>query len=239
MTMMGRRRGLVVLAIVGAVASLAMTTGMLAVFSDVARTGFGAPENRDHVETEDRLKEVDLQLASHERSVGCGAFVDDLLTPVFQADDVRSGTLYLSLYVGPDGRSVDAVCVRNAGEQPIDELVVATAAVAQLETGCTGSEGEVDPEGPACGTVGEAGDHVELNFEPIVCGAGISGALQPREPLIGFSRALPILADGVLDVGEVACYQPLLLYNPPSLTDEVAGQSDMVQFRFRFSAEVA
>lgn len=235
---MGRRRGLVALAIVGAVASLAMTTGMLAVFSDVARTGFGGSESRDHLETEDRLKEVDLQLASHERSVGCGVFVDDLLTPVFQADDVRSGVLYQSLYTAPDGRDVNAVCVRNAGEQPIDELVVETAAVAQFETACTGSEGEVDPEGPTCGTVGEAGDHVELVMEPLACGADMPAAIHAREPLIGFSQVVPIPDDGVLGAGEVVCYHPFLLYDPATLVDEVAGQSDMVRFRFRFSAEV-
>lgn len=235
------RRGLIGVAAAGAVVAVIGASGVLATFSDRATTGSDLGQSRERITSDSRSREIDIVIADYDNPVGssdyvCGTFTHDRTTGIFATtvdDDEQLSDLGSPLFPNPPG-----LCVKNVGERPIasDDLSIGTFAVTQGESACTGDEGVLDPEGPSCGTVGEALGSLFYRPLPVPCGDyDVPPFYDVAVPLTSGARVLG--TSDVLEPQEVACFTIVARYDPPTLDAAVIGQSDIVRWRFRLQAD--
>lgn len=128
------------------------------------------------------------------------------------------------------------VCVRNAGADPA-EVALAMVAATSTETGCTGDEPLVDPDGPTCGTTGELASDIAVAVGATRVGGAAPCAGTPADPLTfaGVADAAPRALGPPIPAGGYACYRidaAYLAFTPPA--DVVQNQSDRATWRLRF-----
>jgi hypothetical protein len=230
------RRGLVGLLAVGAVGAIAGATGILAVFEDSATTGNAGGAARDQITTLERGREVDIQIAEYDIAPAvavCGNFVENRQSGIFSSSPVSPPGAFGYL------AGVSGLCIKNVGEQAIPPNVLRgeVFAIDELEGGCTGDEGVVDPDGATCGTRGELASSSFWRLHPVACGTdGLPPFLDVNSSFVEDSgRAL---VTDLIEPGDVVCMVAVLRYAPPDTSTLVIEQSDILRWRFRFTATV-
>lgn len=235
------RRGLMGVAAAGLLVAAIGTSGALATFSDRATTGSNRGADRERLTSEARNREIDIVIADYDAPVGsttyaCGSFVHDRTTGVFAttADDDRD----LSGYGAPVFPDPPGLCVKNVGERPIssEDLVLSTFAVTQSESGCTGDEGVLDPDGPTCGAVGEALGSLYYRPWPTECGENQGPPFYEVVARLDGGSARVMGAGEILEPQETVCFLIVGRYDPATLDEAVIAQSDIVRWRFRLEA---
>lgn len=235
------RGGLIGAAAAGAVAALLGATGVLAVFEDTATTGALGGLDREEIVTQARGRELDLTLATYDDDPAnpgsgvCGPFLQDLDTGIFSEttrdDPLRPlGDVIISDTLG--------LCVRNTGSQSIarGSLGISVFAREQFENGCTGDEALTDPDGAGCGTRGEAANSIYWGIQQQTCGGELEyPPLNYVLATLTNDDGTPLLgsANEALEPGETICFTIVARYDPLSIDDVVAEQSDIVRWRFR------
>jgi hypothetical protein len=132
-------------------------------------------------------------------------------------------------------RPYPGLCVRNDGERAASTLELDAFAIRDTEVACTGSEGEVDPEGETCGSTGEASSILRANaVSAPTCEVPVVGGEATEQVLIGDDVALPLGTP--LAPGESRCFL-IQLQQVSEVNDAlVAAQSDAVTWRWRVTA---
>jgi hypothetical protein len=221
---MKRRRVLLTIAGLGSVVALLGLTGLIAPFTDRATTGTNS------IESGERAKEVDLQLALFDPSMTpfCGPFTDDLATGLISASNVQPGDSTL-------GTTGPGVCVKNAGASNASVAITALD-VSDVDTACTGDEAAVDT---TCGNggAGELSPHLVIGFHDA---AGfLGGECTAPPPIPGVASPLDVLAATstqmfALAPGQVACLRSSWAYQPTTASDAAVAQTDQATWRFAF-----
>ncbi len=217
-----RRPLLTSIAALGAVITLASTTGVFAVFSDSATTGTNT------FATKDLPRAAELQIATGSAATGsswsiaCGTYTDDLQT----------GLISLSNVTPNQAADSGFVCLKNAGSATVD-LTTSVIDLTDLDTDCTGDEGGVDS---TCGIdetlqapqAGELSPLITLTMTIADCsdvnqaGRGL-GAL----PDVSGASVASMAPGDVLCVGFTSRYFP-------TDAQAQAAQSDTATWRFAF-----
>lgn len=227
------RRGLLAVAASGMAVVALGGTGTLAVFTDTATTGAsGDPADMELIETapvDVVVAGADIEIARYPVDPSCGTFQDQLDDALLQAVEVAPGATDLA------GLGARGLCVRNSGDREVS-VVLSAIDVSSLEISCEVEEGEVDPQGPTCGDLGESGQHVryqatllETVADPETCPTNPSAS----GPLLQLSEAASAFS---LEPGETGCLAIAVSYVPPDEGSAVAAQTDRTRWRFQVEA---
>ena len=224
------RQSLRIVMVLGVLITLVGGTGIFAVFTDRATTGFNT------VGSGARPHAADLQISEASNTGGAlncdpdgdALFSDDLTTGLFSVADVQPGGQTPSRWI----------CLLNAGSGPL----AISASVIDLQDedeGCTGDEEAAGDT--TCGgfQAGELGALLDLEVTEVPC-------LDPNAPGIGSTGSLATFADepirgggGSFPAGSTTCVRLRVSY--PGATPETSvqlAQSDRVQWRFAFDGTV-
>jgi hypothetical protein len=224
---MKRRRVLLTIAGLGSVVALLGLAGLIAPFTDRATTGTNS------IESGERAKEVDLQLASADLSTAptsCGPFTDDLATGLISVSNVQPSS----------GSGVTGVCVKNGGSSTTSVAFTALD-LADVDTACTGDEAAVDP---SCGNggAGELSPQLFVGFNPIECETGLPMGIVAQNRLDVLATTSSPLTSGFtgsLAPGQVACFESRWSYVPTTADAPTVAQTDQSTWRFAFDGAQA
>jgi hypothetical protein len=228
---MKRRRVLLTIAGLGSVVALLGLAGLIAPFTDRATTG------PNSIESGERAREVDLQLASKDPStpVPCGQFTNDLATGLISVSSVQPST---------GGSGGTGVCVKNAGSSTTSVSFTALD-LSDVDTACTGDEAAVDIGSCGNGAAGELSPQLTVGFQPTECETGlpvgVSNSLR-LDVLATTSSPLPGALTGsalALAPGETACFDSRWSYGPTTADAPTVAQTDQATWRFAFDGTQA
>lgn len=213
-----RRPLLLTLTILGAVLGLIAGTGVFAALTDTADSGL------NQVASPALDGSADLQLGTE--IGGVCTFEENLTTPWFDYGPNVEPGFYDTVYV----------CLRNVGSQ----TVAVTAGVVDLhdlEVDCTGDESDFDL---TCGAdaPGELAPSLVTWLEQVECGTNgvvVPGSATPGGSLTTLA-ATPVT---ILPLGpdEAVCYSVRIERNDATPETLQAQQSDVVTWRYRFTAQ--
>jgi hypothetical protein len=223
---MKRRRVLLTIAALGSVVALLGLVGLIAPFTDRATTGTNS------IESAERAREIDLQLALSAPATGaCGPFSDDLATGLISVSNVQPSQ-------GP--LTGTPVCVKNAGSSTASVTFTALD-VSDVDTACTGDEAEVDQ---SCGVdamgaprSGELSPQLNVGFNRIDC-MSMTPVGIPAVSRLGVlaTSSLPLVS---LAPGQFACFETQWSYSPTTADAPTMAQTDQATWRFAFDGAQA
>jgi hypothetical protein len=216
-----RRSVLLTVAALGAFVCLVGGAVLYSALQDTARTGTNS------VESGALAGSADIQLATATRTgdtITCGAFSDDLASPLFTLTSVSPGF----------GSSTEYFCIKNVGSQSVTLSALAEE-LADIDVDCTGDEllhGDT-----TCGAnqLGELSSvltarYFQYDCQPaVVTGGG-------NVPLNG--NATTPVALGSLAASATACLAAEVVYLSSTATAAVqTAQSDRTTWRYKFTAQ--
>lgn len=214
------RHSLRIIVVLGALVTLVGGTGIFAVFTDRATTGYNS------VGSGPRAQSADLAIAEGDvvaEAIDCGSFSEDLATNLFSVADVQPGDPTISA----------DVCLINNGS---GDLAITANAIDlnDEDEACTGDEEEAGDT--TCGgfQAGELGSVLAVQIDRITCATNASEPIQSNSVVNWTTNPVAIPGEP-LAPGEIACLRLLAFY--PSTTAETSiqlAQSDRVQWRFAF-----
>lgn len=217
-----RRAFLLTVTALGLVVCLVGSTGLFAALTDTALTG---PST---VTAPGLAASADIQLAMDEGTSGnpsCGAFSDDLTTPLFQFTASP-----------PSNNQGYIVCVKNVGSQALSSLTLRADDLVDTEDACTGDEalnGDTDCGG---GGTGELSAVLDVHAGWDACPYGMWNNNTPTTTLADLESTPLTLSS--LPVGATVCVMIFVGYPAAGVSPEAIqrAQSDTVTWRFRFDA---
>jgi hypothetical protein len=204
------------------VVCLVGSTGLFAALTDTALTG------PSEVTSPGLAASADIQLAMDEGTAGspsCGAFSDDLTTPLFEFTASA-----------PSNNQGHIVCVKNVGSQALSSLTLRADDLVDVEDDCTGDEalnGDSDCGG---GGAGELSAVLDVRAGWDACPYGMPTNNTPTSTLADVQTTPLVLSS--LPVGETVCVMIFVGYPATGASPEAIqlAQSDTVTWRFRFDA---
>jgi hypothetical protein len=212
----------------GAVITLAGSSGIYAVFTDRATTGTNSVSSGDQPITPPDV--TDLQIAdgtigTNFQGIACGAFADDSATPLFSATSLAS-TDY------PEAR----ICLKNAGTTTL-AIAMAAIDIVDVDTAC--SSGEAEAGDTTCGQDLQG----ELSFALVAivnrndCANGGVSTQMASDFLASLAFTSLAVPGDPLAPGEIACYWVAINWSGNnSHVDSTIQftQTDSVTWRFAF-----
>jgi hypothetical protein len=217
-----RRSLLATITVLGALICLVGGTGLFAALTDTATTGTNTATS------DDLPSSIDIKLgAGYQFSGGvgvCGAFVDNLTTPLFTETDMK-----------PNNVGQATFCIKNDGAQNAAHLDVRAIELTDVDQSCTGDEAESGDATCGNGAAGELSGVLTVFFVSIDCGTG-QDSENTAEVGLGDLATTPLTLFQV-GAGQTICLRSQLSYRDPA--DPAAGQvaqSDSTSWRFRFTA---
>lgn len=216
------RQMLRLMVVLGALITLLGGTGVFAVFTDSVE----AEDNSARSGAVARAADLQIALGDYgAESISCGAFQENLTTPILTATDLQPGW----------SSSAAAFCLRNVGAASVQISFQATRLV-DSEIDCTGDEGATDL---TCspGARGELSGVLQIYTEKVNCdslaGSGRRG--DNLATLNDAARNLP--GDDVLLAGSTACWTFVAFYPDAALLPAETiqnAQSDSSTWSFFF-----
>lgn len=207
----------------GAVISLAGSTGIFAIFSDRAFTGTNSVTTGARPTPPPDVTYLRIAETSNpgQYPVTCGTFSDDIATGLFTISDFQVGSYPYSI-----------VCLENAGTTTLS-LSATTLDLVDTDTGC--SVGEAEAGDSSCGgdQLGELSYGLWAFLNRPDCASGyVAGGAEHLDLATMRTSSLAIPGDA-LTPGEIACvYVGLGLVGDETLFNLT--QSDQVSWRFAF-----